>query len=84
MSPGVSVSFCCMTNHPETLWFQTTNIYLAHTVLWFGFWDWPPPGGFAGLGWAVLTSVGLAHVSVVSQWGSWGRRLNGGHAWAMG
>lgn len=30
MSQSVAVSFCCMTNHPETLWLKTANIYSAH------------------------------------------------------
>ena len=28
---GVSVSFCCVTNHPEMWWLQTANIYLTRS-----------------------------------------------------
>lgn len=65
MSPGVPVSFRCVTNHPETLRFKAANMYLAHSsvVRLLGL---ATSGGFAGLNRALLTSAGLAHAIVVS------------------
>lgn len=60
---GVSVSFCCITNHPSTLWFKTTAIDVAHNPAgWHCVWS---ELGFS-------SGVGLAHSHSCSEvWVSW-------------
>lgn len=53
---GVSVSFCCVTNHPETLWLQTANIYLTRSSVGWHL-------GLASSGWFCGLSLGFADLS---------------------
>lgn len=71
---GVSVSFCCVTNHPETLWLPTANIYLAHNAVGWHLgldssrWFCGLRLGFADLSWACSCVCG----QLVGQLGSAG------------
>lgn len=83
MSQDVSVSFCCMTNHPKALGLTTANIYLAHSSVGWHLglnssgWFWWLGRGFADLSWACSCVCGQL-VGQLGPTGLWRPRLDDG------
>lgn len=52
VSSFVAVSYCWLTDDPESQWLKTTAIYLTLSILYFGSWGWALLASSLGFNWS--------------------------------
>lgn len=65
VSSFVAVSYCWLTDDPESQWLKTTAIYLTLSILYLGSWGWALLASSLGFNWSCSWVCGQLEVNLL-------------------